>query len=97
MLNTKNELCSGSTFNLFLRRNNRWITPRAESGCLKGIMRQKAINLHMVEEEQINPQFKKNDILVAINSLFCKQIKQVNNLNFDSAFDTQYFWDKLFN
>ena len=43
LLNTSGELCCGSTFNLLIKRNDKWITPRKESGCLEGIMINKAI------------------------------------------------------
>ena len=38
ILNTADELCCGSTFNVLLKRNNVWMTPRKESGCLQGII-----------------------------------------------------------
>ena len=96
LLNTNNELCCGSTFNLILRRNNHWITPRKESGCLPGIMINQLIKLNLVKEEYIEPFFKEDDVLIAINSLFCKQIIKVNDLNFSKTFDTLYFWEILY-
>jgi len=97
MLNTTNELCCGSTFNILLKRNNQWITPRKESGCLQGIMVNKAIELKLIKEELILPNFYKDDILIAINSLSCRQIKKVNNVEFISTFDPKYFWEILYN
>lgn len=97
MLNTTNELCCGSTFNILLKRNNTWITPRKESGCLQGIMVNKAIELKLIKEELILPNFYKDDILIAINSLSCRQIKKVNNVEFISTFDPKYFWEILYN
>ena len=97
MLNTANELCCGSTFNILLKRNNTWITPRKESGCLQGIMVNKAIELKLIKEELILPNFYKDDILIAINSLSCRQIKKVNNVEFKSTFDPKYFWEILYN
>ena len=49
LLNTSGELCCGSTFNLLIKRNNQWITPRKESGCLEGIMVAKALKLKIVK------------------------------------------------
>ena len=80
MLNTSNELCCGSTFNVLLKRNNKWITPRKESGCLQGIMVNKGIELKIIEEKLILPEFYNSDILVAMNSLSCRQINKVNNI-----------------
>jgi len=96
ILNTANELCCGSTFNILLKRDNKWITPRKESGCLPGIMINKALKLNIVKEELILPNFYNNDILIAINSLSCRQIKKINDIEFTSTFDTQYFWKLLY-
>ena len=96
MLNTANELCCGSTFNILIKRNNTWITPRKESGCLQGIMVKKAIEFKIIKEELILPKFYNNDILIAINSLSCRQINRVNNIEFITTFDPKYFWDLLY-
>ena len=96
MLNTANELCCGSTFNILLKRNNTWITPRKESGCLQGIMVKKALELKIIKEEFILPKFYKNDILIAINSLSCRQINKVNDIEFTTTFDPKYLWDLLY-
>ena len=97
LLNTSGELCCGSTFNLLVKRNNQWITPRKESGCLDGIMVAKALKLKIVKEKLICPEFQTDDIVVAINSLSCRQIYQVNDLTFKPRFDPSYFWDLLYN
>jgi len=97
MLNTANELCCGSTFNILLKRNNKWITPRKESGCLQGIMVKKAIKLNIIKEELILPKFYNDDILIAMNSLSCKQINRVNDIEFITTFDPKYFWELLYN
>ncbi|WP_288262758.1 aminotransferase class IV [uncultured Prochlorococcus sp.] len=97
LLNTSGELCCGSTFNLLIKRNNEWITPRKESGCLEGIMVAKALKLKIIKEEFILPKFQDNDIIVAINSLSCRQINQVNDLKLRSKFNPIYFWDLLYN
>jgi 4-amino-4-deoxychorismate lyase len=96
MLNTANELCCGSTFNILLKRNKTWITPRKKSGCLQGIMVKKAIKLKIIKEELILPKFYNDDILIAINSLSCRQIKRVNDIEFITTFDPKYFWELLY-
>ena len=96
LLNTSGELCCGSTFNLLIKRNNQWITPRKESGCLEGIMVSQALKLKIVKEELIPPEFQNDDIIVAINSLSCRQINQVNDLKLKPKFDPIYFWDLLY-
>ena len=97
LLNTAGELCCGSTFNILIKRNNQWITPRKESGCLEGIMVAQALKLKIVKEELISPNFQDDDIILAINSLSCRQINQVNNLKLGPEFDPIYFWDLLYN
>jgi len=97
LLNTKNELCCGTTFNLILKRKNKWLTPRKESGCMPGIMIGKLLDLKLIEEAHLLPEFKKDDILVAINSLSCRQIIKVNNFNLISEFNPKIFWDILCN
>ena len=97
MLNTTDELCCGSTFNILLKREDKWITPRKESGCLQGIMVKKGIKLKMIKEELILPKFYNDDILVAINSLSCRQIHKVNDMKFLTTFDPKSFWELLYN
>ena len=97
LLNTSGELCCGSTFNILIKRNNQWITPRRESGCLEGIMVTKALKLKIVKEELISPEFQEDEIIIAINSLSCRQINQVNDLKLRTKFDPIYFWNLLYN
>lgn len=97
LLNTSGELCCGSSFNLLIKRNTHWITPRKESGCLEGIMVEKALKLKIAKEELIFPEFQEDDIIVAINSLSCRQINKVNDLKLRSTFDPIYFWKLLYN
>ena len=97
LLNTSGELCCGSSFNLLIKRNTHWITPRKESGCLEGIMVEKALKLKIAKEQLIFPEFQEDDIIVAINSLSCRQINKVNDLKLRSDFDPIYFWKLLYN
>ena len=96
LLNTQNELCCGTTFNILLKRNDHWLTPRKESGCLEGIMTSKLLELKLIKEAYLRPNFYKDDILLAINSLSCRQIKKVNDFTFDYDFNSKYFWDILY-
>ncbi len=97
ILNTADELSCGSTFNILLKRNNEWMTPREKSGCLQGIMVKKALKLNIIKEAFILPKFYNDDILIAINSLSCRQINRVNDIKFITTFNTKYFWDLLYN
>ena len=56
-----------------------------------------ALKLKIVKEELIPPEFQNDDIIVAINSLSCRQIYQVNDLKLKPKFDPIYFWDLLYN
>ncbi len=51
----------------------------------------------IVKEKLIFPEFKTDDIIVAMNSLSCRQINQVNDLKFIPKFDPNYFWNLLYN
>ena len=97
LLNTSGELCCGSAFNLLIKRDTHWITPRKESGCLEGIMVEKALKLKIAKEQLIFPEFQEDDIIIAINSLSCRQINKVNDLKLRSSFDPIYFWELLYN
>lgn len=39
LLNDRNEVCEGSTTNIWLVKNGRVLTPNNESGCVQGVMR----------------------------------------------------------
>ena len=97
LLNTKDELCCGTTFNLLLKRDGKWLTPRKESGCMQGIMINKLLDFKLIEEAYLIPEFKEDDTLVAINSLSCRQIIKVNDLAFKSKFSPKKFWEILLN
>ena len=56
-----------------------------------------AIKLKIAKEELISPKFFNNDIVIAINSLSCRQINKVNDLQLKTNFDPIYFWDLLYN
>ena len=56
----------------------------------------KALKLKIVKEELIPPEFQNDDIIVAINSLSCRQIYQVDDLKLKPKFDPIYFWDLLY-
>tara|TARA_B100000073_G_scaffold345697_1_gene355346 strand:+ start:322 stop:1149 length:828 start_codon:yes stop_codon:yes gene_type:complete len=96
LLNTRNEVCCGTTFNLLVIRNDEWLTPRKESGCLQGIMVEKLLNKKLVKEEYILPNFKVDDILLAINSLSCRQIIRIDDIYFNKKFDPENLIDTLF-
>ncbi len=73
-------LCCGTTANLLVWRDGRWITPPVSSGCLPGVMRQQALDQGLVAEARIDAQ----DLLNAeaawlINSLGCRPISHLGD------------------
>ena len=53
LLNTENELCSGTAANLLVHRNGALLTPPLSSGCLPGIMRGRALAAGLCEEANL--------------------------------------------
>ena len=64
---------------------------------MPGIMISKLLDLKLIEEAQLLPEFREDDILVAINSLSCRQIIKVNDLDLMSEFNPKFFWEILCN
>ena len=56
----------------------------------------KLLDLEFLKEAYLMPNFNKNDILLAINSLSCRQIKRVNDFEFALDFNTKYFWENFY-
>lgn len=79
LLSSTGEVCCGTTANLLVRNASGWITPPVSSGCLPGIMRQRALDLGRVQEQPIHRQ----DLLTStgawlINSLGCRPISHLD-------------------
>jgi branched-subunit amino acid aminotransferase/4-amino-4-deoxychorismate lyase len=73
-------LCCGTTANLLVWRDGRWITPALSSGCLPGVMRQRALERHGVAEARIEAQDLLNgEAIWLINSLGCRPISHLGN------------------
>jgi len=78
LLSSTGEVCCGTTANLLVHSASGWITPPLASGCLPGIMRQRALDLGQVREQPIHQQ----DLLASagallINSLGCRAISHL--------------------
>ena len=50
LLGIDGQLCCGAVANLLVRRQGRWLTPPLSSGCLPGVMRERALNLGLAAE-----------------------------------------------
>lgn len=72
-------LCCGTSANLLVQIDDRWYTPPLESGCLAGIMRQRALELGLVESRPISlEQLQSSQGARLLNSLSCRPISRVN-------------------
>ena len=94
------ELSCGTTTNLMVRQGSGpgsgWITPPLSSGCLPGIMRQRALALGVAQEQTID-----EDALVdspgalLINSLGCRAISHLGPRALPIAPDAEALWRSL--
>ena len=94
LLNTKNQLCSGTVANLIVKRNGTWLTPPLSSGCLPGVMRGRALTLGLIEESELESDLRPNDEASLINSLSCRPVIALNGLPRAQA-DAEHFWRNL--
>jgi len=76
LLNSQGEICCATTANILVKRENNWLTPPSNSGCLPGIMRQRGIDLNIIKEALIEATPKDNDEWFLINSLSCRPIQK---------------------
>jgi branched-subunit amino acid aminotransferase/4-amino-4-deoxychorismate lyase len=75
LLSSTGELCCGSSANLLVRRDDRWLTPPLASGCLGGIMRQRALTLKLAQEARLEPgDLASSSAALLLNSLGCRPI-----------------------
>ncbi len=95
LLSTNGEICCGTTANLIILRKNEWLTPRSESGCLPGIMRQQGLKLGIFKEAKILPKPERNDQWLLINSLSCHSLIQVNTVHLKEYHDAEILWRSL--
>jgi branched-subunit amino acid aminotransferase/4-amino-4-deoxychorismate lyase len=71
-------LCCATTANLLVRRDGRWLTPPLSSGCLPGVMRQRALDQGLVAEAPIaEHDLPNSEAAWLINSLGCRPISHL--------------------
>ena len=90
-------ICCGSAANLIVKRNDEYLTPSLQSGCLPGIMRQQGINSGIIKEKIIDVRPMVGDQWLLINSLSCRPIYKVNNVLLEAISSPQDFWSSLYN
>ena len=95
LLSTNGKICCGSTSNLIVKRNDIWLTPSLDSGCLPGIMRQQGIEKGIIQEASISLKPELNDQWLLINSLSCRPIKNIENHTLDVYKYPKDFWISL--
>ena len=94
-LSSNDELCCSTTANILIRRENQWITPRLESGCLPGVMRQQGLDSGLIKEAEISDKPSKGDQWLLINSLSCKPINKVDTQSLSIFQNPQELWLSL--
>ncbi len=95
LLSTTGEMCCGTTANIIIQRNGKLLTPRLESGCLPGIMRQQAIAKGLLQETRLSPIPKPNDQWLLINSLSCHPIAKIDNQAMKLFNNVERLWNSL--
>ncbi len=86
-INEKNEIVETTKANIFfLNKNNKWLTPSLESGCLAGIIRKKLIKELNAEEITIKENNLKDFIggLITNSLIESKKIKSISIENKES-------------
>jgi branched-subunit amino acid aminotransferase/4-amino-4-deoxychorismate lyase len=94
------ELSCGTTTNLMVRSGSGsgsgWITPPLSSGCLPGIMRQRALVLGVAREQSINETaLMGSSGALLINSLGCRAISHLGPTALPIAPDAEALWRSL--
>ena len=95
LLNSDGKMCCSTTANILVKRNNNWLTPPTNSGCLPGIMRQRGIDLNIIKETLIESTPQDNDEWFLINSLSCHPIQKVNQKELNISTNPEKFWLSL--
>jgi branched-subunit amino acid aminotransferase/4-amino-4-deoxychorismate lyase len=74
-------LCCGTTANLLVCCEGTWITPPVDSGCLPGVMRQRALDRGLITESPVQETGLQNsDGAWLLNSLGCRPISHLGAL-----------------
>ena len=92
LLNSQGEICCATTANILVKRENNWLTPPSNSGCLPGIMRQRGIDLNIIKETLIEATPRDNDEWFLINSLSCHPIQKINTKKLKITTNPKDFW-----
>ena len=99
---TAGGLCCAAAANLLLHDGERWLTPPLTSGCLAGVMRQRALDQGVAREalQPIAPEALQGggiDRALLINSLGCRPLRRCDGrpLNPPSPAEAEALWRAL--
>ena len=99
---TAGGLCCGTTANLLVEIGGHWHTPPLSSGCLPGVMRQRALGLGLIEEAPaaISLEALEQGAITAawlLNSLGCRPITRIHNQRLAACDPAagERFWRRL--
>ena len=95
LLNVEGNICCGTTANILVKRQNNWLTPALNTGCLPGIMRQRGIDLDIIKETIIEVTPDDYDEWFLINSLSCHPIHKINTKELKISTNPKEFWLSL--
>jgi len=78
LLSSSGGLCCGTSANLLIKDGDGWLTPPLASGCLPGVMRQRAIDGGLVREAAIAVDaLEQGTPALLLNSLDCRPIRTI--------------------
>ena len=95
LLNNNSEICCATTANILVKREDNWLTPPSNTGCLPGIMRQRGLDLNILTESVIEATPKDKDEWFLINSLSCHPIHKINTKELKISTNPKEFWLSL--
>ena len=101
LLSSDGGLCCGTAANLLLQRQGRWLTPPLASGCLPGVMRQRALELGVAQEASLPPALLSGQAdagpALLLNSLGCRPLQACGGRRLQALHpqEAERFWRAL--
>ncbi len=90
------DLSCGSSANLLVRRQGRWLTPPLTSGCLPGVMRGRGLDLGLVEEAPLRvADLRQSEGVLLINSLGVRPIRRCDCTDLPLPAGADDLWERL--
>jgi branched-chain amino acid aminotransferase len=95
LLSSRGDLCCASTANLLVQRRGQWLTPPLASGCLPGVMRQRALELGLAQEAPLAAEPEPGDRWLLLNSLSCRPLRALDGQPLTPLENPEGFWAQL--